>query len=603
MSQQLPGCTTGRRVRRGHVAAGLVSLAVLVRLVHIVIVVPEPLFDYHLTFRDSDMYFFDRWAERIVGGDVLGREVYHPLAQWQLAIAPLEKWEQWYGNTPVFYKAPLYAYLIALLRWLFGEPMLPLALLQVGASALSALLLLKIGERLFDPVAGLAAAAVYALYAPAIHYDAIMLRGPWIVLVSLAVTWQLVELRARPTVGRASVLGLTLGVALLVNEGFLTLLPLVAVVLAWWLRDRRRLAAIAGALVLGVAGTLAPLVARNVAVGAPPLALAVTGSTVYAVFNAADSDPYFFRIDTPSLGSLLEQGGGNLLATLWACLRTFSHVGELFLFYVRKAAGLVVPFENPDNASFYYAALKDPLLTLLPTYALLFPLGVVGLVLAARRPGRLVALLPAALSLLFSIMLTLPLSRYRVTLAAYLMPFAGVAVSHAAHWMRARRFLFLGAALLAALVLFAGAHALERQVVFAGSPPEAYWYRPTEFRRSAEHYMMAGRFKKATDEYLQLVRLNPDRAVRGLALLMAALVQVRQGDAAAARETLEAAVQANGREPRLLMDVGDVYQNLLQDRAQSALHYRRALALHPPDPLRRALRARLASVEGPPPVE
>ena len=272
------------------------ALGVLLRLVHLLAVSSTPILSYHQTFGQSDMYMFDQWAQRIAGGDVLGREVYHPLNSWQLEAAPLEKWKAWYGEAPVFYKAPFYPYLIAALYRVSGDAMLPLALLQILAGAASIVLLGRITGQIFGAVAGLGAALIYAMYAPDIHFDMVMLRGPWIILISLIATWQLLALHERPGPGRALGLGLIVGIAVLVNEGFLTVPPLIFVLLLVWFREPRRLAVLGGAFALGMAVAFVPVVVRNLVVGAPALKLAVTGSTVYAVFNAAGSSPYFFQI-------------------------------------------------------------------------------------------------------------------------------------------------------------------------------------------------------------------------------------------------------------------------------------------------------------------
>jgi len=166
------------------------------------------------------MYAFDQWGRRIAAGDWLERGAYHPVMRWQLAIAPQADWDEWYGTTPVYYKSPLFAYLIAALYCFWTEVMLPLALLQALASAAATYLVFRITERLFGAGAGLFAAAVHALYGPDVHYAAVMLRGPWIVLVSLLCTWQLLRLLDSPGPGRAAGLGGLLGVAILVNEGF-----------------------------------------------------------------------------------------------------------------------------------------------------------------------------------------------------------------------------------------------------------------------------------------------------------------------------------------------------------------------------------------------
>ena len=189
----------------------MAALGVVLRLVHLLAVSTTPILSYPLTFVESDMYVFDQWARRIADGDVLGRQVYHPLNAWQLDSAPSEKWKVWYGESPVFYKAPFYAYLVAALYRLGGDAMVLLALLQILAAAASTVLLGRITGEIFGATAGLWAALIYAVYAPDIHFDVVMLRGPWIILVSLLATWLLLRLHARPTAGRAVGLGASWG--------------------------------------------------------------------------------------------------------------------------------------------------------------------------------------------------------------------------------------------------------------------------------------------------------------------------------------------------------------------------------------------------------
>jgi 4-amino-4-deoxy-L-arabinose transferase-like glycosyltransferase len=580
------------------------ALAVLLRLVHLLAVSATPILSYHQTFAESDMYLFDQWAHRIANGDVLGRQVYHPLNAWQLDSAPSEKWKAWYGESPVFYKAPLFPYLVAALYRLPGDTMVLLALLQILAAAASAVLLGRITGQIFGPTAGLCAALVYAVYAPDIHFDVVMLRGPWIILVSLLATWLLLGLHVRPTAGRAVGLGMVVGIAILVNEAFLTVPPLITVVvLVWFLREPRRLAILLGGFALGMVGAGVPVVIRNVIVGASALKLAVTGSTVYAVFNSAGSSPYFFQIRPATFVPIIEASGGDLLATVLGCLRSFASVRDILAFYLGKVAGLVIPFENPDNANVYYAALTSPLLGVLPNYSLLLPASVVGLALAARRLREWVALLPFALALLVSILIALPLSRYRATLAVYLIPFAALALAEALAFARARRLAPLTAVVLGGGLVFVAAGVLQDRVVFAGVPRAFHYYRPAEFLLGANVYERQGRLADASHEALSLARLNPHAPTKATALLVMGRLEALRGHTPAAGQALAAARQLDGANPWLLQALGDVYTNPVGDRVAAADCYRDALRLGVPEPARRALQERLRLLEQPPPVK
>jgi len=579
------------------------ALGVLLRLVHLLAVSATPILSYHQTFAESDMYLFDQWAHRIANGDVLGRQVYHPLNAWQLESAPIEKWKAWYGEAPVFYKAPFYPYLVAALSRLGGDAMVPLALLQILAAAASAVLLGRITGQIFGATAGLCAALIYAVYAPDIHFDVVMLRGPWIILVSLLATWLLLGLPARPTAGRAAGLGAVVGIAILVNEAFLIVPPLIALVVLVWFPEPRRLAILLGGFALGIVVIGVPLVIRNVIVGAPALKLAVTGSTVYAVFNSAGSSPYFFQIRPATFVPIIEASGGDLVATVVGCLRSFASVRDILVFYLGKVAGLVMPFENPDNANVYYATLASPLLGVLPGYALLLPAGVVGLGLAARRLRQWVALLPFALALLVSILIALPLSRYRATLAVYLMPFAALAIAEAVAVARARRLGRLAAIVLGGGLVFIAAGALQDRVVFAGAPRAFHYYRPAEFLLGANVYERQGRLAEASHEALSLARLNPHAPTKATALLVMGRLEALRGNKPAAGQALAAARQFDGANPWLLQALGDVYVNPVGDRAAAAECYRDALRLGVPEPARGAPQERLRLLDQAPPVK
>jgi len=576
--------------------AGLVTLAILTRASHLAAVGDTPLMELSRVYVASDMHVFDQWARNIVAGDWLGRTVFHPLGRWQLEVAPLAKWKHWYGESPVFYKAPFYAYLVAVVRLACGQPMLPLVVLQMVASSIALLLLVLTAMRTLGWEAGAVAGLLFALYAPAIHYDAVMLRGPWIVLVALAVTWQLLRLRELPSTARAVGLGAALGLAMLVNEGF-SILPLLVLPLLPWHDPRARWLRLAAASAGGMILVLTPLFLRNVLVGAPTFRLAVTGSTVYAVFNSRGSSPYFFDTQPPALTSILERADGALMPTVIASLRSFSGPGEAIGLYLGKLVTLVVPFESPDNCNFYYAALASPMLQVLPGYGVLLALAGVGLVLARPRWRQALVWLPAALALLTSLLLTLPLSRYRATFAVFLIPFAGLAGASWLEALRQRRWLRAAWMTAGAVALGATAILLQRQVVFAHLRMDAIRYRPAEFALSAQVYAERHELASAARELMLLARLNPLLSEKVGAYLLLARLAARDGSGPVARAALAGASRIGGRDGIALLEVGDAYLRLLHDKEAARASYTRAQALDRSGRLRAILGQRLRALE------
>lgn len=513
--------------RRAVVALFLLALAV--RGGHLASVASGPLFTHHRTFTESDMYMFDQWARRIARGDVLGREVYHPLTAWQLGLAPAETWQRWYGPAPVFNKAPFYAYLVGALYAAFGEPMLPLALLQVLASAACVPLVFLVTRRLFGRSAGLLAALLLAVYGPGVHFSVLMLRETWIAVAVLLVTLQLLRLRARPRLARAFALGVLAGLALVISETLMSMIVLCALWIAWRLRPRGApVARLSGAFGLGVALAFAPVALRNAAVGAPVASLAVMGSAAAAVFDTARSNPYFFEIHREAILPVLEQADGRMGPTLLACWRSFTGgPPEVVLFFLRKASGLLIPYENPDNVNYYYAALRDPLLRVLPGYALLLPLALAGLGVAWARRRDVTPLLPVALSLLAGMLFMIPLSRYRATFAVVLTPLAGLALARVIASVRARRLGAAAAVVAVALAVAATAAWVQARVVFAGRPAASFLYRPSEFVLGMQFYERQGRLGAAALEMLDLARLNPTPGVRAAALFAVTQLEAR----------------------------------------------------------------------------
>jgi 4-amino-4-deoxy-L-arabinose transferase-like glycosyltransferase len=116
--------------------------------------------------------------------------------------------------------------------------------------------------------AGLLAAAVGAIYGPFVFFVGSLLRD-WLppILDPLLI---LALLRAHDSARPRDwiLAGLLFGGCVLVKSSILLFLPLAVVWIAWESRSMRSIAFLAAGLAIGIA----PLVARNLAVGAPAFA-------------------------------------------------------------------------------------------------------------------------------------------------------------------------------------------------------------------------------------------------------------------------------------------------------------------------------------------
>lgn len=179
----------------------------------------------------------------------------------------------WPGDPvqPTSWMAPAYPYLIAGVFELFGlfsrTSAAVLQALQTAASLATCVALYALGRRLFGRPAGLAAAALFAVYPPAIHFS---VQKIWdaslFTLLVVGLTLLFLDLRDRPTVRRASGLGVLLGATALLEPTVLVLLPAGFL----WLALRRgaapRAARLAGAASLLALLAIAPWLVRNAVV-------------------------------------------------------------------------------------------------------------------------------------------------------------------------------------------------------------------------------------------------------------------------------------------------------------------------------------------------
>lgn len=484
---------------------GILALGLLVRLIHFATLAATAYPRLPLVLTQTDLHATWRWAVSILDGDLLGRETYHPYFDWMRAIAPLETWYRWWGGRETFQQAPLYPYWVAALLALSGRSLTFVLFGQLVVGALTPWVVFALAQGVFgDRRISLLAGALVALYGPLVFFQGTLLRDWLPPLVQPLVLAMALGAAARAR-GRAWVgTGALGGLAVLVKESALLLFP---VLLLWLGLIRRegptRVLRAAGLLGLGAAASLAPLVLRNVAVGAPPLALSNRFAETFVQANAADSLPLVMNVP-PSLARILEESGGAAGGVIRATLATHRERWWGFLEHqLMKLRALVDPLEIPNNLDFYYGREISPILRALPGYGLLLPLAAAGLLLALPGSGS-----PQRLLGLYTVGTTAGLlagpmfSRYRLVLIPALALYASVGAVHA--WDAARRHDTKRWAVYLALVT---ATAVTQQVAAPIATLRALpgvMVHHLEYVAAAQLYAQAGQFDMALAEIHRL---------------------------------------------------------------------------------------------------
>ena len=162
-------------------------------------------------------------------------------------------WPATAADAPTAHWSYLYTGYLILIYKIFGlNPLLARIIQAIIVGILQPYLVYRIGRYLFNPLTGLAAAFLTAIYTYFIYYSATLMTEPFYIvaiLASLFISMHMV--RKKPNIGHEQIgmgnqenlwmgllLGLTLGIAILMRQICLLLVPFVFAWI-WWASGRR----------------------------------------------------------------------------------------------------------------------------------------------------------------------------------------------------------------------------------------------------------------------------------------------------------------------------------------------------------------------------
>ena len=407
-------------------AAVVFAVALAIRLWHVADIRPSPFFDVLV----GDARAYDAWAQRIAGGDWIGRDV--------------------------FYQAPLYPYFLGTLYAMFGRDLLIVRLVQVTIGAVACGCLAVAGARLFGRKAGIAAGLLLAVYAPAVFFDALIQKAVLdgiLICLALSVVGLLVA-NPQSSWGWGG-LGLTLGMLALTRENAMVL---IAVVALWSImrrtdreadgtvgeRVRRRTVP----FLVALAVVLTPIALRNFAVGGGfyvttsqfgtnlylgnnPLTDGTAGSLVAGRGAAEYEQRDAIELAERATGRSLSPGEVSAYWTSRAVAFVSSQPWAWLKLMARKTLLLVNTTEMLDTESQEsYAEWSIPLRLggYLGHFGVLVPLAAIGLMLTWPARRQLWVLYALAGAYALSVVLFFIYARYRYPLVPFLILFAGVSI-------------------------------------------------------------------------------------------------------------------------------------------------------------------------------
>lgn len=517
-----------------------------------------------------DAKIYDEWARTIAAGDFWGR------------------------GEGVFYRAPLYPYLLAGLIRLLGGTLPWIAILQLLCGLVTIGACAVLARRLAGERAAVGTAALLALYGPLMAAESKLLATS--LGLALHVVGLLLAVRAAEAggVARRCAAGMTWGLACLIRPQWLVLSVLLPIVLDFGTWRTAGLLALRrwSPYLLGLTLIVAPVAMRNRVVGGDWVLISSNGGMTFYQGNneenasglltivrkfdlfgsATEQRVLETRVAEREMGRALKPSETSRFWTGQALQFIRSRPFDWLRLEGRKLYRFVTGYEYADNYSFYIEQERLwPVRLATVPFGLLLALGVLGALLSesrARDPRAARLVLLSCLAGFAGCLAFYVSSRYRMETVPALGVLAGVSLARLVEAARGRARwplgpALVGAALLAASFLPAGAPARSQESITWLQMGNAY----EAVKKPAE----------ATAAYRRAIELLPANVFAWNNLI---LLSSRQETPEAAMALLER-MPAEGREhPMTLYLEGHLYARLeREDEAVTA--YEAALAQNP----------------------
>jgi tetratricopeptide (TPR) repeat protein len=544
-----------------------------------------------------DAAYYLSWAQRILSGEFIGREV--------------------------FIRAPLYPYFLALVGRIAGLTPAAIGAVQALLGALTCLLVALLGRRAFSPRAGLVAGWLACVSGPLIYWGGETLIETFLLPLVLFALWFTLRGRNSGRVGDGAAAGLFAGLAGIARPTALVVLPVVLSSFLFGPKEGRpplsarlRLGVIA--LICG-GGIIGLVCLRNAVIGGDFVPVASHGGINFWTGNNARTDGKLVVVPAGIEVPPERKGEDNLIAisvvgaekamgrklkpsevsSYWtgqALGWMRAHPLAALHLYARKIYYFWAGCETTNNEDIYCFRRFSLLLSLLllplgPVYlpgALLMPLALYGLVLSARSFRRLFPLY-AFLLLTFALVVAFFVSsRHRLPILPLALIFASAGALRLIELTRGRdhRLLIRHLVLFLPLLLLFGINPGARP---AGTLAQYRQFEYATWIKRGEESKAAGLAHQAAEEFTRALALRPGDAETHYEL---GVLLGEQGGMREARIHLEEAARLVPREPRYLYALGIWHvQNGEPGRAREVLTRAAALGAKVPPELMRSLAA------------
>jgi tetratricopeptide (TPR) repeat protein len=405
---------------------GIFVLAFLVRLVYLLQIEASLPFFYILRL---DELYHDTWAQQIASGN-------------------------WWGTEP-FFRAPLYAYLLALTYKIFGHNLVLPRLFQILLGSFSCVLVFFIAKRLFNRTVAVISGVIACFYAMLILYDAHLLITSLVVFLDLLLIYFLLHAGEKPKTFNWFLCGLILGISAIARPNILIFVPFILLWMLFQFKSKLLPKAILARWIILCAGALliiSPVTLRNYLVGKDFVLIAWQGGFNFHLGNNPEATGWSTM--APQIHKSLEGGIYDARRLAEEEMKTKLKPSQISRFWYKKGVGYMLSqplswleltvrktlffwkgYEIPNAQNAYMnedfstllAVLLGESFIYLP-FGLIGPLSILGLLICLRRIKKYLLLYLLVISYSASVIVFFVCARFRMPVIPILIIFASFSI-------------------------------------------------------------------------------------------------------------------------------------------------------------------------------
>jgi len=367
-------------------------------------------------------------------------ELYHH--NWATSIAS----GNFVGNE-IFFRAPLYPYLLGLYYALFGHSYIVPRIIQHVLGSLNVIIVYFLSRKLFGKNVATISSLLFLSYAPIIYNeDKLLFESILIPQVTLFI-FLLYSIKDKPTKWKWFAFGLFLGIICITRPVFLPFLAILLIIIFLWYRKTisyQQYIFWMMNLIIGTTIVIAPVTLRNYLIGDDFVLIASQGGINLYIGNNPESDgfsssmpgPIGNRWNNQDITSPVQQAVGRLpkaseIDSYWRNQAFKFIIGQPLDFLKLTGKKLYLFWNNleiPNNGSFYLYSQFSKILTWLPTgFWLIGPLGLLGMIFSViEKRGRVLMLF--ILFYMCIIVLFFVCDRFRLPIVPFLCIYSGFSI-------------------------------------------------------------------------------------------------------------------------------------------------------------------------------